>query len=492
MKSKRALLAAALATVWAASPDAGAVHVGADGFGQALIYPYYTVRTAGGNAFNTYLTVMNATSDAKALRVRLREGRAARPVLDFNLYLSPNDMWAGALVPTATGTQVLTTDTSCTDPAFTPGSGTQSTLALHGNSFTGTNADGFGDTLDRTREGYVEIIEMATLSGASAAAITHNSAGVPANCAAIRATTTMIVGAPSGGLSGTLTLINVNSGLDFTLDATALDALSTRAFFRPPGDPYPDWTALEIDPVSVVIARGEAYRSVWTRPLDAVSAVLMRGAWLAEYVLDVATSSSTDVVVALPTRHHHANLSSASAPFTAPIAWSDNCSNGQVGERLVITAFNREESGIAVGEIDFLPPPGAPVPRHCAAVGVSPVVRPGTNPSPSGSLFGSTTQGLSRMTVHSTFQNGWLAIAPRSASQASTPMPTLVSLPASSRQNTATGQASAGSHTFVGLPLVGFFARTFINGTLTCGAGACQGNYGGAFPLRYSDAVTAP
>jgi hypothetical protein len=31
---------------------------------------------------------------------------------------------------------------------------------------------------------------------------------------------------------------------------------------------------------------------------------------------------------------------------------------------------------------------------------------------------------------------------------------------------------------------VGFFARTFANGTLGCGAGSCQGNYGGAFPLR--------
>src|SRR5205085_573835 len=125
--------------------------------------------------------------------------------------------------------------------------------------------DGFGDTLDRTREGYVEMIEMATLTNESRADVTHNSAGVPADCAAIRAANSPAVARPTGGLSGTLTLINVASGMDFTVNAEALADLGTRPFFRAAVDPYPDFAAVEIDAVSVVIANGKAYRSTWNR-----------------------------------------------------------------------------------------------------------------------------------------------------------------------------------------------------------------------------------
>jgi hypothetical protein len=489
---KRRGIAAATAAALGVSLSAHAVHLGTEGVGQALIYPYYTVRAAGGNAFNTYLSVVNTTHEAKAVRVRLREGRAARPVLDFNLYLSPNDVWSAALVPTDSGAQLVAVDTSCTDPAFVPTGTTGqfgmpvTALPLHANAFTGTNADGFGNTLDRTREGYVEVIEMATLSGVSAAAITHNSAAVPANCAAIRAATTVVTGSPTGGLSGTLTLINVNSGQDFTLDAAALDALATRPFFRPPGDPYPDWTATEIDPVSVVLANGSVYRSEWTRPVDAVSAVLMRGAWFAEYVLDPHTNSATDVVVTLPTRHHYANASSAAAPFRAPLSWTADCGrtrDRQAGEAMPGTVFfNREEQGaVDSGGFD-LANPGYQ--RLCAASAVASV---GPNRPPS--LFGSTTLGLAgggTIAVISAFPNGWLAMTPGAIS----PAP-FVSLPSSTRTSMLTGQATTGSHTYHGLPVVGFFARTFVNGTLSCGAGACQGNYGGAFPMRYVPGVAS-
>ena len=511
MPPKRTLsrLAAATAATLGGSFSAQAVHLNPNGVGQALIYPYYTVReSAGANAFNTYLTVVNTTSDAKAVRVRLREGRAARPVLDFNLYLSPNDVWAGAVVPTAAGAQLLTADTSCTDPAFIPTgastgplSGNQPILglALHSNAYTGTNSDGSGDTLDRTREGYVEVIEMATLSGSSAAAVSHTAAGVPANCPAIRATVGPIVGAPSGGLWGTLTLINVNNGQDFTLDATPLDGLTTRAFFRPPGDPYPDFNAQEIDPVSTVLAHGNAYRSLWSRPVDAVSAVLMRASWATEYVLDAGTASLTDVVVALPTRHHYVNATTASPPFAATLDWKADCGSGtQVGEVLPTVFFNREEQGAVDQGSNFpVPPtPNEPQRRLCAAAAVA-SVRNGSSQIPSDTtrtaLLGSTTRGMSgggAIGINAGFQNGWLVMVPlRPGIQ---PLPPLVSQPASTRTDLATGQVTPGSHSYVGLPVVGFGARSFANGTLQCAAGSCQGNYGGAFPLRYFTAVAEP
>jgi hypothetical protein len=66
----------------------------------------------------------------------------------------------------------------------------------------------------------------------------------------------------------------------------------------------------------------------------------------------------------------------------------------------------------------------------------------------------------------------------------------MTSLGSSTRLALATGAVTTGSHVFGGLPVVGFTVRTFENGTLACSTGACQGNYGGAFPLKYRRNIT--
>jgi hypothetical protein len=487
VKSKTPLILAL-----AAALDASAVSLNPDGLGQALIYPYYTVRASeGGNVFNTYISVVNHTSDAKAVRVRVREGRAAKEVASFNLYLSPNDVWAAAVGPTNAGAAFFTTDTSCTDPAFPASSGVSS-LEFRNALYTGSLADGFGDTLDRTREGYVEVIEMATLTGASAAVTTHNSAGVPANCAAIRMGPPLVA-PPSGGLSGTLTLINVNNGQDFTVNAEALANLSRQPFFRPATDPYPDFAAAEIEPVSAVVANGNLYRSTWSRSVDAVSAALMRQAWFSEYVLDAGTASQTDVVTTMPTRHHYVGAGAPAAPFSQPGTWLANCSTaaGQpLGERLSAYFFDREERGAENSESSIPGDPSTPTNRLCAAVAVG-YVGPALNvngPGPASPTLGSTTLGTflgGRIRVPSGLPNGWLRMQPLSS------LP-LTSLASSMRQDLATGAITNGAHVYSGLPVVGFGVRTFRNGTLACGTGACQGNYGGSFPFKYRRSISAP
>ena len=497
MSSKLSLCAIAGATATALSVNlpAHAVHLGSDGYGQALIYPYYTVRSAAGNAFNTYLSIVNTTTLGKAVRVRVREGRAARPVLDFNLYLGPNDVWTAAMVPTEAGTDVLTVDTSCTDPAFIPTGVTPQfssqlfRMPLHANAYTGSAADGFGDTLDRTREGYVEMIEMGAFANPVdplARAIMHTSAGTPVNCAAIRAATSVPAAAPRGGLSGTLTLINVASGLDFALDATALDGLASRPFFRPPSDPYPDFAAAEIDPVSTVLAHGQLYRSVWARPQDAVSAVLMRRSWMGEFILDNPTRSLTDFVAALPTRHMYVTASAFEPPFTAP------AKPGAPGEPLRRFFFNREEQGGPVLTSDFPEPPPGPGNTLHASAAVVAIRNTATHMPPDTTrsiVLGSTTLGMGApIFIGTGAQNGWIEFQ-----LASPETSALRSLPGSTRTNLATGEVTTGPHAYFGLPLVGFSVRTFSNGTLACaGAGSCQGNYGGAFSFKYRPAVQPP
>lgn len=478
MKSA-ARLAAALGLAFPAA--CAAVTLAVDGVGQALIYPYYTVQSNKGNPFNTYLSVVNHSSDAKALRLRFREGRLAKEVLAANVFLGPRDAWAAAVVPSPGGARLVSVDRSCTEPPIANSAGLDFTAARYAG-------DGGGDGVERMREGFVEILEMATLTGASAAAATPDPFGFPPGCADLAGNPSPSLAAPSGGLSGTLTLINVASGMDFTVNAEALAALSSRPFYRVAGDAYPDFNAAEIAPVSVVEANGSVYRSQWSRPADAVSAVLMRAEWWGEVVLDSATRSLTDLVMTFPTRQHYATATSASAPFSRPALWSASCTPGgttPLGETVRLASANREgrhlilepECGFLCS-VDFRPH------ALCAAsTALSPSNgRPHVGTSPPVSVFGST-HAFHPSLVAPFVENGWLSAAPRDS------LP-LTSLPSSVRWPADGGAPVAGSHRFEGLPVVGFAARIFVNGTLACDAGTCQGNYGGAVPLKYRRAVT--
>lgn len=482
-------IAACLAAAIAAGDDARAVSLNADGLGQALIFPYYTAQAASGNAFNTYISIVNHRSEAKALRVRFREGRAAREVLGFNLFLSPNDVWTGAVVPNGAGARLVSSDVSCTDPPL----GADLPQEFRNTSYAGMQSDGFGDGLDRTREGFVEVLEMATLTGTSADAVTHLASGAPANCAQVRGAAALDVARPNGGISGSLTLINVSSGLDFTVNADALADLASRPYYRPPGNPYPDFAAGEIDPVSTVVADGQMYRSVWSNPVNAVSASLMRSAWLTEYVLDPGTASLTDVVLTFPTRHLHAAVT-VSPPFSAPARWAAGCERTAglpTDERIGITVYNREERSTIFAPCDFATcPPPPPLPGICAAAAVGTIANGAAHipAGPESPVLGSLTRGLALgggFFVPATFSNGWIRLA------ASNALP-MVSLPTSTRVDLATGQQTTGPHQYGGLPVLGLTVRTFRNGTLNCTGGTCQGNYGGAFPLKYLRTITPP
>ena len=60
-----------------------------EGHGQALIYPYYTVRATDGNPFNTLITVVNTTTRQGWCACAFAKAANGRQVASFNLYLSP-------------------------------------------------------------------------------------------------------------------------------------------------------------------------------------------------------------------------------------------------------------------------------------------------------------------------------------------------------------------------------------------------------------------
>src|SRR5262244_4289279 len=128
---QRKSLYAALAGVGAigATTTAQAVNLNPDGLGQVLLYPYYTVN----NDQNTLLSVVNTTSVGKAVKVRFLEAYNSREVLDFNLYLSPFDVWVAAVAENgAGGASVFTNDNSCTVPVIPTGGAAFRTTAFDG------------------------------------------------------------------------------------------------------------------------------------------------------------------------------------------------------------------------------------------------------------------------------------------------------------------------------------------------------------------------
>jgi len=448
-------LYAALAGLGAfgAAGTANAVHVNPDGLGQVLIYPYYTVREqAAGAAYNSLLSVVNSTASAKAVKVRFLEGRNSREVLDFNLFLSAKDMWTAAVVPTADGAGIITRDKSCILPK--PISANAASPELFVNF--AYQSDPAGGSLDRTREGYIELIEMGNVTGETAANITHVPAtapasGTPLDCPAVNDTDARrdtVQG--DGGLFGGITLINVLLGEDFAIEATALDNFNTSGpIYGNAGTVNPDLTAstnqFEVFAGTSVIV-GTAPRGI-----DAVSAALMHRDVLNEFVLDAVTKSGTDWVVTFPTKRYYFLGNTVTSLFQRNFTSTGSCDD------VSLTEFDREEGSPRVPG-GFSPPrPDAAPFALCWEANV--VTFDSSN------VFGSKNS----FNYNATYENGWVNI-------------NLVGGVAAPVHRLGT---SAG--TFQGLPVIGFAAQSFLNGTLTSGTGSLiQSNYGGAFLHKYT------
>lgn len=497
---RKALFTAVVAGLGAVAGTAEAVYLSPNNTGQVLVYPYYTVQSTNNNAWNTYLSVVNTSSRAKAVKVRVLEGKASAEVLDFNLFLSPNDVWTAAIVPSSSAAgapgHLVTADVSCTNPPIPAG-------GVDFRNFTYSTASDkiLGTGLDRTREGYVEMLEMGTLTGAWATAVTHVN-GVPANCAVVQGQTLTpsSIEAPQGGLVGTGTLINVNSGRDSGYKADALDAWRTASDYSDAGSAAP--TLGDATPAtSLVINTGgidvggtgssslaTVYRTDWTAVSGvtagtrATAAVFMHSSILNEYILDAATASNTDWVITQPLKRAFVTTTTAATPYTNVLTTDGAC------ETINFTYFDREERSATASGVDFSPlPPSAQPNSLCWESNVLSIRNGNSTGATTASLvLGSVN--VTNVNVTPTFQNGWAKLTFAGANAATNGM----AGSAASSDRTAVGTnvaaiaaGTAGAQTFFGLPSTGFMIRTFDNGTLTCSSGSCQGNYSALFRHSY-------
>ena len=160
--------------------------------GQVLIFPYYNVN----NGYITAFNIINTTESTKAVKLRFRESDTSNDVLDFNVYMSPRDVFTVGLSRTSrNGVLLRTNDSTCTHPTI-PREG-----VLFRNVYDTVS-------LADVREGYLEVIEMGEVSNSIVAAGVEHVDGVPRDCSVIE--TAWQTGAfTQGGASANLGAINV-------------------------------------------------------------------------------------------------------------------------------------------------------------------------------------------------------------------------------------------------------------------------------------------
>jgi hypothetical protein len=460
---KKKVLVAALIAGLGAVGSAQAVFVNPDGLGQVLIYPYYTVQGDDGNVTNIH--VVNTTTQVKAVKVRFLEAMNSREVIDFNLYLSPKDEWTGAVVRTSTGAKLVTNDTSCTVPNIPKG--VDGGVAFRATEFAGDSVNG----LARTREGYLEIIEMGVVTDATrAAAATHTSANnpqTPSNCTTLTSSwqaggfwsvnAAAGMSAPTGGLYGYGTVLNINDGTDVTYDAIALDSFSALVNHTEPGSILPSLG--DVSPAIATVFNGGVatdYTIQVGRPtVDAVSMLFMHNAIANDYVIDPTINAGTDWVVNFPTKRFYVN--GVGAPF-APFSDAWDTTTSMSCDEIGFNLFDREEK-TTVADLDFSPQPAAGVNAFCWEANV-------VTMSESNVLQAEFANN--NLPLPSGFNEGWLQIGFSGL------------LPATDLTN---GGVPVN---FNGLPVVGFSAIQFTNGNV----GGLLSNYAGNVTHKATRLVT--
>jgi hypothetical protein len=520
---KKKALFAALAGLGAMGMvgSAQAVSLNPDGLGQVLIYPYYTVRAnADGNAFNSLISVVNSTDVGKAVKVRFLEGKASVEVLDFNLYLSPWDVWTGAIVPSddGEGAKIITRDNSCTAPPI-PASGQPFVGYLYQYGSPDNYLDGEDDTLDRTKEGYAEIIEMADIKTIQVAApawsvytATKHVNGVPGNCAYVQdqgpmnpfpawVATDLTTG--TGGLFGSMTLINVNDARDVAFEATALadfflGAAAGDIIWYPSGDTRPDFGDV-YPPTSTVIDKAKVYITPdWNYEVDAVSAVLMNNSVYNEFMLDSGVAGKTDWVVTFPTKWAYYYdpdlLGVAPNQYRGREVWKlfqRNFRQGGACDDVELVTTDREERRPSGGS-SFSPRPPTGTDALCWEANVITFGPAGTP-----SIF----YAKNRLTlpVHG-YENGWTKFTFKAGSSAGYSFHTLVGDSGAAGTSGATQEvdlapavptvANKAKITFTGLPMVGFAAQLFNNGEVQSPSlGKVWASYAGRINHRFSKSI---
>lgn len=392
---KSAASLAVAAALGAVGTSVQAVNLTNDGIGQVVIFPYYTVN--GG--FDNYLNVTNTSGDTVAFKVRFRESYNSQDVRDFNVILSPYDVWT-ALITTSdddSRATIRTKDTTCTSPALPElGDGWRGIDFTNIAYAQAATADNGPQGVDRTKEGYYEVIEMGVANSTSegnaiaAAALHHGGSGFNTQTPTLSQVPSFGGGtvpgcsyfvpwdqqdmedgldAPENNLKANATLINVENGNAAGIDPTILANFVTDGddIAYEPFDEFPDWD--DADPAVSVVAIDDpavAFGNLGIFPGDvivegqdsgteAVTAVLNRASVVNEFL--ARDGGRSEWVVTFPTKRYHVDpelVNSPVAPFNELFTGSAGAARSC--DDIRYTLYDREEFTFTPDDPTEIPP----------------------------------------------------------------------------------------------------------------------------------------
>jgi hypothetical protein len=469
---------AAIAGVAGFAGLATAVDLNPDGLGQVLIYPYYTVNKSQ----DTLFSVVNTDSvNGKAVKVRFLEGYNSREVLDFNLFLSPNDVWTAYVTQRSDvgGAAVFTRDHSCTWPVIPVGGQDFRAAAYAGGSVF--PADGGPTSITRTREGYLELISMGDIVPTTplADATTHIQTGVP-NAGTPPCSASAISGnapqpylvTPTGGLFGAGTIVNVGVGTFFGYNAEAVDGFTSIPLWSGSGGLTPSLqqantaTSTVGGAIAYVFNNGALLTLDYADGIDAVSAVFAADAIYNEYFTVLGDGAATDWIVMFPTKRFYVDTFYNGGTVIPPFAENFGASNaGQSNVEVGIALYDQEE-GFTTQPEDFSPPGiGHPSSLPYEVNVISFLASTDANAGITSGVFGSTL--VSNIPPYG--DRGWMRLDMASGDGGHAMRP------------------AANGDVLNGLPVTGYEGYNVINANAQPGLLA---NYGGLFRHRASRSCT--
>jgi hypothetical protein len=334
-------IAAMIGGLGFAGSASAALSVAESGSGHMLLVPYYTAQNGNMTVFHV---VNTDTAHGKAMKVRFRGAANSDDVLDFQVFMSPGDVWTAAVTQGSDGVaNLVTADATCTLPAIAKG------VPVPFVQDRLPSAMSAADKANNTREGYVEIFNMAdilkvglptdsgygrTLYGATK----HVNGVAPCTDSVLlgtldkaAATNDADLGAPTNGLTGSWYVINVPQTTTFSGAATAIKAsapVTASNLFSPQKAGAASAALTTADPLfkaKVLAAQNYDVPDLST-PYDtayasadaqaaALTAQLARTAVINQYANDASITAKTDWVFSMPTRRY-----SIAANYAAPVS----------------------------------------------------------------------------------------------------------------------------------------------------------------------------
>ena len=306
---------------------------------------------------------------------------------------------------------------------------------------------------------------------------THGTDGVPANCAAlvsawsttagapgawVTAKTTRI-SAPSGGLYGVANMLNNSDAAAYGMEAAAIDGFwastITNQGHEKPGDALPSLAQGDDD--AIIPNGGTYYTLAFTgdnKGVDAVSSLFMAESVSNDVMADPGLAGETDWVLTFPTRRYYVNAASAALPFTDPYVGSGTAGGPTTScETVSISQTDREESTTAAGSTG---PAFSPAPPDQAEL-PGPQLCYETNTIAVNGVSALNASVSTDTVLDAAISLGWTQDQPAGWQS--------IAFSANNYMTAATSTAGNGETRLKGLPVMGFAAFEYTNGSKNFG-----------------------